>query len=883
MKGIINLDDITKTLNFLHPANTTFEICAMKPNKQTFAGWFRDKGKALSEIQSMNADETVRQIYTTLNPCHDALLSRSNQHIEKVNSRTADKDILQINKLYLDVDPERPTDTNSSDEEHELAIQTAQAIKHDLSEQGWSEPLCGDSGNGGAVIYWIEEQPNNDETKKLLQNCLKALSQKYGTDKIKIDQTVHNPSRIAKVFGTFTRKGEHTIERPRRVARILSIPENPQPVTLEQLNALANTLQADTKQQKATQLYTGKVDVRNYLEHYGREIIKEKSQGDSILYCLKECLFDSSHSPNESAIVQGGNGALTYQCFHDSCQGRTWAEARQIISGTDSLKRFMVGGNFGNERGEGVEKDVMLDTEVTFDYDNNLMPETDFPFNVFKDDLLHIVNIASKAIHIEPEITAASMLTILSGAIGNTIRVSPKQGYTVPLFIWLIIIALSGYGKSPLMNLLMRHIKKLQSKTSMQYEQALKVYEQALRDAKHEKTTTIPSEPRLRHYEVADNTVESLAPIFKQDPRGTISNQDEIAGFIQGLNQYKGKGNDREQYLSFFNCESIKVDRKGKTLFVPNTGLSIIGGIQPKKMPTIFETDSFDDGFIARFLTINGKEHSIEFSREIMTDDEMQYWIDLIDYCYSIPLIIDDDGSVKYRTLILSEDAINAYIHFYNDYGRRMLFLTDRARVFIPKLIAYYCLKFAGVLHILNSHHSKIPSDKIPQLIDAETINHAISLTKYFAGQAIETVRLYDRKESLNELQVVLIQVLYDLREEVKGGKILLSRIVDEYNLRIPSAMTARAVSAILRNLGLTTEKMGQNLSYLIWEPARIEKLFNRTKVTNVTKVTKEAETLDKKVTKVTKVTVFQENQFQTNIPTPEVLDLEHEQVEIVE
>lgn len=506
------------------------------------------------------------------------------------------------------------------------------------------------------------------------------------------------------------------------------------------------------------------------------------------------------------------------------------------------------------------DEDVTKVTKVTFDYDKNIIPETDFPFKVFNNDFLQIVNITSKAIHIEPEIVAAVMIAIVSGAIGNTVRVSPKKGYTVPLFVWLIVIALTGHGKSPLLSLLMHHIKGLQSKEYMEYEEKQKTHEKALRDAKNDTTVSIPEIPRLRHYEVSDNTVEALTTIFNQDPRGTISNQDEIASLIQGLNQYKGKGNDREQYLSFFNCESIKVDRKRETIFAPNTGLAIIGGIQPNKMPGIFESDSFDDGFIARFLTINGNENSIEFSREFVTDETIQYWIALIDYCYSIPLEFDENRFVKFKTLILSEDAIEAYISFYNDYGKKMLFLTERTRVFIPKLIAYYCLKFAGILHVLNCYHVNIQSNAIPGHIDIEMMTHAIALTKYFAGQVIETVMLYDKKGSLNEFQEVLIQVLYDLKEDVTGGKILLSRIVEVYNSRIPSEMTPHAVSAMLRDFGLITEKKGLNLSYLLWEPTKIQKLFNRKKVTNVTNVIREDNEQKSDVTFDTFVTLNQEN-----------------------
>jgi hypothetical protein len=69
-------------------------------------------------------------------------------------------------------------------------------------------------------------------------------------------------------------------------------------------------------------------------------VVQVKAHGGAVLYCLEECMFDSSHSGNEAAIGQTADGLLYYQCFHNSCKGRTWAEARQIISGNDNLWQF---------------------------------------------------------------------------------------------------------------------------------------------------------------------------------------------------------------------------------------------------------------------------------------------------------------------------------------------------------------------------------------------------------------------------------------------------------------------------------------------------------------------------------------------------------------
>ncbi len=97
----------------------------------------------------------------------------------------------------------------------------------------------------------------------------------------------------------------------------------------------------------------GTFDVRRYLEAHGRTIVKEKEVGDSILFCLEECIFDSNHRGNESAIGQKSDGVLFYHCYHDSCDGRTWKEARAIISGDKLLLEYYSGYDPSLDKKEG--------------------------------------------------------------------------------------------------------------------------------------------------------------------------------------------------------------------------------------------------------------------------------------------------------------------------------------------------------------------------------------------------------------------------------------------------------------------------------------------------------------------------------------------------
>lgn len=114
---------------------------------------------------------------------------------------------------------------------------------------------------------------------------------------------------------------------------------------------MLETIQTEKKQTPRPALNQdgGKLDVAQYLVDNGRDVVKQKAApGGGTMFCLDACVFDPNHGPNEAAIIQADSGRLSYQCFHESCKGRTWADARHYISGDEKLGRWMVGGNGKN-------------------------------------------------------------------------------------------------------------------------------------------------------------------------------------------------------------------------------------------------------------------------------------------------------------------------------------------------------------------------------------------------------------------------------------------------------------------------------------------------------------------------------------------------------
>ena len=68
--------------------------------------------------------------------------------MHQAHSTTKDSDIEAYRFIHVDLDPERETNTQATNEESKHAENLMYQIKAYLSEQGFSEPILSFSGNG---------------------------------------------------------------------------------------------------------------------------------------------------------------------------------------------------------------------------------------------------------------------------------------------------------------------------------------------------------------------------------------------------------------------------------------------------------------------------------------------------------------------------------------------------------------------------------------------------------------------------------------------------------------------------------------------------------------------------------------------------------------
>lgn len=114
----------------------------------------------------------------------------------------------------------------------------------------------------------------------------------------------------------------------------------------ENILSLAQEITDEIKDeyQKPESPAEGSLDVAKYLIHYNIPF-QEKKESTRKIFQLTKCPWADNHTGGDdgkghAAIIQGSNGKITFYCFHKHCQGRTWADARQKISGNDLLIQF---------------------------------------------------------------------------------------------------------------------------------------------------------------------------------------------------------------------------------------------------------------------------------------------------------------------------------------------------------------------------------------------------------------------------------------------------------------------------------------------------------------------------------------------------------------
>lgn len=321
---------IRKALSLLKPNNEIFEIRILFSNKKVLSGYFKDVDTAIKQIKTVDLKNA--NVYFTINSVEDACYDRSQQDVLQMYNKatTSDKDIKSYDYIMIDLDPVRPSDTSSTDEQIQEAKELGNKIYRYLRDVGFEQPAFGFSGNGVHLLYKVA-LVNCDDNKNMLKRFLETLGLLFDTENVKVDNTTFNPARICKLYGTLAQKGANSKKRPHRMSYIIGNQAELKSTDIEYIRKFNSLYPIELDKPQEYNNYNPRTfDVEDWLNKYNINYHKVSISNGSKLI-LDCCPFDSNHKGKDAAIFKMSNGAIGFKCFHNSCEGKTWQDVRKLF------------------------------------------------------------------------------------------------------------------------------------------------------------------------------------------------------------------------------------------------------------------------------------------------------------------------------------------------------------------------------------------------------------------------------------------------------------------------------------------------------------------------------------------------------------------------
>lgn len=254
---------------------------------------------------------------------------------------------------------------------------------------------------------------------------------------------------------------------------------------------------------------------------------------------------------------------------------------------------------------------VSIDAELSQNLKQSLSLRNGKAPNLFGGDIGKLLSIAAGNFNIPVEVLNFCLLPILGGQIDSRteLMINPGTDYRVPPIRWCGLVGETGSKKSPVLGILTKALSVQQNELYEVYKANKLAFDAEFRAWKAKLPKDRDEEPEqpapLRDLYFSDFTIEGLISSLGNYPNnGYLLSLDELASFFSAMDAYRGgKGGDRQKWLTIWNGGGIKVNRKSTdTVCVPQSSISIVGGIQPQTIANLIGGDeSQQDGLWNRF------------------------------------------------------------------------------------------------------------------------------------------------------------------------------------------------------------------------------------------------------------------------------------------
>jgi hypothetical protein len=419
---------------------------------------------------------------------------------------------------------------------------------------------------------------------------------------------------------------------------------------------------------------------------------------------------------------------------------------------------------------------ITLDAYVPFPTETLPVPQRDF------------VDEGAKALGVEAAFVALPALATMAGCIGATRVLELKRTWREPPILWTGLVADSGTVKTPAWEMTTNPVYRVQAEHRQRYRRELADFRRSVRAASRGEVQ--PIEPVYKRIITSDTTIEKLASILEENPRGLLVSNDELSAWLNSFARYKGKagGSDLPQWLSMHRGGPIIVDRKtGPSLFVERGVVSITGTIQPGTLSAVLSQQFFDAGLPARLLLAMPPSQQKKWTEIEVSPEVGQTYRNLI----AALLSLEFDGEPV--VIRMDSDAKAIWVQFYDEWALEQTAVEGDLLAAFAKLEAY-AARFALGHHVCMHTHLGI-DDRVP--LTAESMAAGVQLARWFGNEAR---RVYSMLAESDEQRArrKLVEFI-----KTRGGRITARELQRSNNRKYRSAEEADGALCGLANAGV--------------------------------------------------------------------------------
>jgi hypothetical protein len=232
------------------------------------------------------------------------------------------------------------------------------------------------------------------------------------------------------------------------------------------------------------------------------------------------------------------------------------------------------------------------------------------------------------------EFAAGSVLAAVSGLIAGRFSSMVRPGWEVAPILWVALVGDASSGKSPIMDLAMKPIRRLENADDAIHAAAVAAA-RAEEDKKAMKAA-LAAIPPARRAMVSNVTVEALQHVAAEQGRGMLGFYDELSEWFGSLLKYnRSASGDRGTWLAAHNGYPLTVDRRSldAPLRIPFWGVSLLGGIPPSVLSTLATGKELNsgDGLDARLLYIRPNLPPLELRPNPEDASAEETWARIVD------------------------------------------------------------------------------------------------------------------------------------------------------------------------------------------------------------------------------------------------------------